>query len=529
MWKFNFSSTELPAFDSGTSELDIAAFVDQASKLKKPSTTLAALLDERESFYHGRGSNEVFRIQGYIMAALEHHGLVNSALPIVFETLESSMNIYMVAASAKAIRGMDQPNSRVIPFLLSAINNVYYRDDTVAFNCYSPRWPLTNGTTALKEIFLTFQWLAPVAKDAVPKLEEWLKSNALNRSDSELLTATIAFIKRAEPKEEECCDLTLQAPPRVGNISRSALLNIRLQDQDGQALTYGTFFRNHPSVLVFFYTRCDNHNKCSLTINKLGKLQKMIRENGLSDKIKTAAISYDPSYDGPRQIKLYGLQRHQEFNEFNRNFSVLDHEQMPKLLNYFSSSINYFGRLVNKHQIELYLIDENGYPIKKFVRLQWDPAIVLEELKRHLVEPRNKWITSAKRVGTVLASSLATILVAFFPKCAFCWAAYISLLGVAGLSSIPYSPWLLPVLCAFLIAHVGFLWRRASRKKQWYPFYLTLIGIVLLILCGPILQINQIMYVGMSLMIFGSLLNSMSNHNYQVLTSYLSNPNRISK
>lgn len=509
MWRFNFSKSELPKFDSATSEYEIADFVDQAEQLKKPSASLASLLDERKSFYQGRGSNEVFRIQGYVMAALELHGLVDTALPIVFETLESSMNIYMIAAAARAVRGMEQPNSKVIPFLLAAINNVYYRDDTVAFDCYTPTWPLTNATTALKEIFFTFQWLAPVAKEAVPKLEEWLKTNALNQSDKDLLITTIGIINSAQQKQEDCCDLPMQAPMRAGNISRKELLNIKLQDQDGQALTYGTFFRNQPSVLVFFYTRCDNHNKCSLTINKLGKLQKIIQEKGLSEKIKTAAISYDPAFDGPKQLKLYGLQRHQEFDERNRNFSLLDYEQMPKLLNYFSSSVNYFGRLVNKHQIELYLIDQDGYPVKKFVRLQWDPLVVVEELERHLNRAQHKWKVFLQRMGTMIGSTFITLLIAFFPKCPFCWAAYLSLLGVAGLSSIPYSPWLLPLLCIFLATHVWFLWRRAAKRKQWSPFWVTLIGIGMLIVSGPILQMKELMFFGMSFMVCGSLLNSM--------------------
>src|SRR5690554_5259800 len=107
---FNSLKSQLPEFDSSTSEYEIAAFVDQSALLKKASAHLAALLDERKPFYQGRGSNEVFRIQGYIIASFERYGLINKALPFVLETLESSMSIYMVAASAKAIRGMERPN-----------------------------------------------------------------------------------------------------------------------------------------------------------------------------------------------------------------------------------------------------------------------------------------------------------------------------------------------------------------------------------------------------------------------------------
>ena len=45
---------------------------------------------------------------------------------------------------------------------------------------------------------------------------------------------------------------------------------MELEDQDGARVTFGEFFAGKPSVVAFFYTRCDNPNKCSLTITKLG-------------------------------------------------------------------------------------------------------------------------------------------------------------------------------------------------------------------------------------------------------------------
>ena len=49
------------------------------------------------------------------------------------------------------------------------------------------------------------------------------------------------------------------------------------EDQDGRRLTFGECFVGAPTVAVFFYTRCTNPNKCSLTIAKLAQLQAAIR------------------------------------------------------------------------------------------------------------------------------------------------------------------------------------------------------------------------------------------------------------
>jgi protein SCO1/2 len=56
---------------------------------------------------------------------------------------------------------------------------------------------------------------------------------------------------------------------------------VELEDQDGARVKFGEFFTGKPSVVAFFYTRCDNPNKCSLTITKLGRLQRRLAELGL--------------------------------------------------------------------------------------------------------------------------------------------------------------------------------------------------------------------------------------------------------
>ena len=72
---------------------------------------------------------------------------------------------------------------------------------------------------------------------------------------------------------------------------------VELEDQDGRRLTFGECFVGAPTVAVFFYTRCTNPNKCSLTIAKLAQLQAAIQTASLAGQIKTAAISYDPAFD----------------------------------------------------------------------------------------------------------------------------------------------------------------------------------------------------------------------------------------
>jgi protein SCO1 len=105
--------------------------------------------------YRGRSANTVNRMRGYLLAAFERSGLPEQALPYVLEELESGRDAYLVAAAARSFRGRESRGSDAVPFLLKAIDNIKYVDDSVSFDSYRPSWPLSGHTTALEEIATT--------------------------------------------------------------------------------------------------------------------------------------------------------------------------------------------------------------------------------------------------------------------------------------------------------------------------------------------------------------------------------------
>jgi hypothetical protein len=72
--------------------------------------------------------------------------------------------------------------------------------------------------------------------------------------------------------------------------------------------------------------------------------------------------------------------------------------------------------------------------------------------------------------------------VAFFPKCPVCWAAYLSVFGIFGIARIPYPAWLYPLLAALLGIHLLLALRRAPRTG-FGPFTLGTAG-ALIVLAG---------------------------------------------
>lgn len=373
--------------DEDTPEVQIAEFIDAVKQSRDNGNILVDLLPERIPLYLNRSSNETIRIRGYTLAAFEQVGLPEAALPYVLEELENGRDAYLVAAAAKALRGLDNPTNGVIPFLFKAVENVRGADDSLTFENYRPQWPLTTYTTALKEIFYTFGWLGAHASDALADLQTLLEDRRDDFSATirrEIEDAIECIRSDTKNVGTDCCARPTSLSPQVVRSGRergdtNSINDVELEDQEGNALTFRDFFCRSPSIVVFFYSRCDNPNKCSLTVTKLARLQQAIRQEGLEGQLQTAAITYDPGYDLPRRLRAYGQNRGVLFSDKNRFLRT--RSGFEKLQDYFSLGVNFIGSIVNRHRIELFILDDKGRVAASFTRLQWDIQEVLDQAK----------------------------------------------------------------------------------------------------------------------------------------------------
>lgn len=343
---------------------------------------LVPMLAERNALYARRSTNAVIRMRGYLLAAFAQAGLPEEALPFVLEELESGRDAYLVAAAARALRGLDRPRAQVAPYLLEAIRNITFADDAVSFDGYRTRWPLTGRTTAVEEIMATLLWLGDAARSELPALEALAEDRSgMSTGARETLETVLAGLR-----EDGCCTgchddpLDLSAAARSPGRPRDARVpETPMQDQDGRDLTFSAFFCGRPSVVVFFYTRCDNPNKCSLTITRLARLQEAIGRAGLAGRVHTAAITYDPDFDVPPRLRGYGLNRGVTFSDTDRFLRTT--ARFEELIDYFDLGVGFGPALVNRHRIELFLLDDRAGIVASRTRLQWDVEEVL-----HLVE-----------------------------------------------------------------------------------------------------------------------------------------------
>jgi protein SCO1/2 len=256
--------------------------------------------------------------------------------------------------------------------------------------------------------------------------------------------------------------------------------------------------------VVFFYTRCDNPLKCSLTITKLARVQRLLEARGLTGQIRTAAITYDPGFDISARMRRYGQDRGVRLDDDHRLLRAP--EALGALRGHFGLGVNFIESLVNRHRIELFVLDPAGRIAARFERIRWDERKVVERAAEVLRE-----VPAAPR-GRVASPVLGTIIscaAAFFPKCPVCWAAYASTLGIAGASGIPYPSGLEPVLLVLLLINVAAVWFRARHTGSRIGAHMVTVGAGAIILSRMIAGWQGAAFWGVGLTVAGSLVSAL--------------------
>jgi protein SCO1/2 len=465
-------------------EVDIASMVDG---LAVDSDRCADLLREDHEIYDQRGAAAVVRLRGWILLALARTGITDRTLFHVLEELDAGLDPYLVAAAARALRTYPHPSPELPAFVVRAIENMMAHDEPLSFERYGEYAVSSAGTSPLQELFVTLSWLGPLARGVLPELEALRRhSHALSKARRRDLDRVIATLRTSvSGVEPSCCSLPLGIRDLWSSARDhrrpAAIDKTTFEDHDGNRVAFDDLFRGHVSIVAFFYTRCDNPLKCSLSITKLGRLQRLIEEGGFTGRIHTAAITYDPAFDLPDRLRRYGELRGMRPGPNHRLLRAPG--GFDALQRHFALGVNFIESLVNRHRIEAYILDARGHAVCVFERIRWDEQAVLDRAVGVLQE---RGATAAPPTRRPVVSPIATVVVSlawmFFPKCPLCWAAYVSTLGVAGLERFPYLPWVQPLLAVAMLVTLGGAWLRARESGRIEGASLVTAGLTLIVL-----------------------------------------------
>ena len=506
-------------------EQQFAALVDALAADPGGRGQLAGLLREDHPFYDQRGAAAVVRMRGWALLALARPALADDALPLVLEELDAGLDPYLVAAAARALRSHPRPSAALAPFVLRALGNIRYRDEPVSFEGYGEYATSDEGTSPVRELLATLAWLGPHARGVLAEVEA-LRSppNGLPRALQPDVERAVEAMRGGGPADEgdgagDCC-----LPAGWGGVfswlpgarRNCEIGRVRFEDHGGRSLAFDEFFRGHVSVVVFFYTRCDNPLKCSLTVTKLARVQKLLAARGLAARVHTAAVTYDPDFDLPERLRAYGSNRGVLLDESNRMLRATD--GFGALRAHFKLGVNFIESLVNRHRIEAYVLDAEGRVAASFERLHWDERQVVERAAEVLEEGSGETETPApaetasppgrRKIASPVWGTLASLAVAFFPKCPICWAGYLSLFGVAGLQRIPYAPWLRPLLVAVMLVNLASVWLRGRATGRMGGFYLVTAGALTILVAKTVPGWESAAVWGVPLTLAGSLLSA---------------------
>jgi len=500
------------------SEEDFAALVEVLAAEPRRRGELTDLLREEHPFYNQRGASTTARMRGWVLVGLARAGITDADVPFVLGELDTGIEPRVVAAAARALRSYPRRDAAFAPFVLRAIETIRAHDEPLCLDEYGAYAVAADATTAVGELLETLRWLGAAARGVVPAIEALrARPEGLDRARRRQLDSTLRAIRgdAGAGPTPACCNLAeavgLAVRPADAREDAAPLAGIRFEDHDGMPVTFTDGFLGHPTIVVFFYTRCDNPLKCSLTVTKLARVQALLEARGLADRIHTAAITYDPGYDRPERLRRYGADRGLRLGACHRLLRATD--GFEALRRHLRLGVNFVASLVNRHRIEAYALDARGRVAAVFERVQWDEAALVARAEDLLHESTDPPATAGRppsrvsRGTTTVPSALApvaSLAAVFFPKCPVCWAAYASALGIAGVQ-LPYSPWLKPVLVALVLVNVVSMGLRTRRTRAVAAFAFGAAGALALLGSVSGLAGTPVALGGVGLTLAGSL------------------------
>lgn len=479
-----------------------------ASALASPDRerALIELLQEEHQAYGECGSGEIVRRRGWVLLALARAPLTDEAIPLVLEELETGYHPYLLAAAATALRAAVAPSAAFAPSLLRAMETLARRDDYVNLAAWGGS-PASIERSAFGELLGALRWLGDQAQGISTRLLPLTsKRGPLEDGNRLALVEILATLPQPDFNgASDCCSLTLPWRRQPARGDGTALVaSVSFEDQDGLAYAWGDLLVGKPSVVVFFYTRCENEQKCSLTVAKLAQLQRLLSEAGGADGVNLVAITYDPDFDLPVRLREYA--RNRTLVPGSRCKVLRAKAGMEALQQYFALGVNFTGSQVNRHRIEVFILDATGAISATHQRLGWRPAEVMAEAQRLTTAQtpcRMEGATPAAAVASATPGVWA-VLLALLPKCPICGATYLSSTGLVALPYLQGWERLWPAVLLALLVNLLAIASMASARRHWAPLIWACAGAVMLVGPGLAMGRPEGLLVGAALTAIGS-------------------------
>ena len=140
-----------------------------------------------------------------------------------------------------------------------------------------------------------------------------------------------------------------------------------------------------PTFLTFFYSRCENENKCSSTMNQVGQLQSQLAEDRTEYRIILLTLEHQ---DSVADMKRFAADRGVDVDDPATFICrAKDVTQQRKLLELLEVPVNYSGDWVNIHGICGFIADSKARLAFVHRGTIWNVAEVAKQLAALSAKP----------------------------------------------------------------------------------------------------------------------------------------------
>lgn len=377
--------------DGGTDHEKLAATLDalrvQGSFAAPASETVSRLLSHRSPIYQNRDKAIVERLRTHILVTLSEIGVPESTREAILDLVahvDPRTMPAQIGATARTIRSLGAQGREFSPHLVALLASDQSREQ-FSLERYSPQFRPEESTTIHLEVVRALGSVG-TAQD---KLVVDVLRATINRADVDPRVArearvALAKLPTVSPDKHVAPPLYTAWRP-VAQRSSTRSFTARFQNQYGQ---FGRLsdLTGRPMLAVFFYTRCENAGKCSMTISQLALLQRELRRTQMEKSVRLLAITLEPQHDTPQVLREFVENRGFEFNETGMAVR-LEPKGHQQVLEELAAPVSFNAGWVTTHGIEASLLDERGRLVRKYSTLLWDNNQVAKDL-RHVLSDR---------------------------------------------------------------------------------------------------------------------------------------------
>lgn len=365
------------------------------------SEQLAKLLPHQSALYQNRDKWNVIRLRSYLFATLADIGFPNSAMPDLADALafvDERMAAVEIGSAIHVAGTLGDDGRQFLPYMLRAISQ-RFAEEEFSLSRYAVDFPREEATTVQLEVIRTAEKIGLATdKELLTVLRAIADSPSYSALDPRFVAASRRALWVVEHREaghahheHHTVPSAEQAAPSlvsawVSPDDRHLLedLDVRIFDQDGNEHVLDDLL-DHPVLLTFFYTRCQNAGRCSMSISRLAFLQKKLRSAGLTRDVRLLALTFEPAYDTPERLKRFVQDRGLTLDEFalSGRLGTSYHQSFIRELDI---PVSFSAGWVNTHGVEAVLIDTEGRLARKYTAIAWNTEQITDDFGTLLAE-----------------------------------------------------------------------------------------------------------------------------------------------